>query len=311
MKHPAPPPRQRGLPTTERGGIALRHINQSELTTFTRCRRKWQYGYHEGFKKPSYESNLETGSAVHSALQAYYQNQDPFAALKAYWAPVVEAIADRDVPVVVQVMKDINLSNIMIEGYLQWAEEEAVDAGLTVVAIEEKVEILLRPDVTLHGTMDLVMADPDGNLHLIDHKTTAAFGILTDRRMQLNFQLLTYAVLCEEFFGKAPAGAYLNMLRKVQRTAAAKPPFYQREPVHFNRHQLTAHRKHMDAILTDLLRIEDEIALGDDSSCYPVVDQDCSWKCPFLSVCAFADDGSDIEGALNDLYVRSDRKVRT
>ena len=239
---------------------------------------------------------------MHTALQAYYGNKDPFDALSLFWAPVLEAHAEG--PVSEQVMKDIKLSGIMMEGYLQWAEEEALDAGLTVVAIEQKVEVLIRPDVTLHGTMDLVMADPDGNLHLIDHKTCAAFAPLMDRRMQLNFQLLTYATLCESYFGKAPAGAYLNMLRKVQRTAAAKPPFFHREAVHFNRFQLDSHRQHMDAILTDLLRIEDEIARGNDASCYPVVDQDCTWKCPFLSVCAFADDGSDIEGALNDLYVR-------
>lgn len=288
----------------------IRHINQSELTTFVRCRRKWLWSYYEGLQKPSYESNLETGSAVHSALQAYYQNKDPFQALRDYWSPILTTMDDTD-PSFAQLAKDVKLADIMVEGYLQWAEEDAVDAGLTVVAIEQKVEVLIRPDVTLHGTMDLVMADPEGNLHLIDHKTCAAFAPLMDRRMQLNFQLLTYATLCEEFFGKAPAGAYLNMLRKVQRTAASKPPFFHREPVHFNRHQLDSHRAHMDAILTDLLRIEDEIARGSSASCYPVVDQDCSWKCPFLSVCAFADDGSDIQGALNDLYVRSDRKVRT
>ena len=243
---------------------------------------------------------------MHAALQAFYGNQDPDAALRAYWAPVVDGMDEYD-PSFAQLQKDIKLSGIMLEGYLQWAEEEAVDAGLTVVAIEQKVEVLIRPDVTLHGTMDLVMADPDGNLHLIDHKTCAAFAPLMDRRMQLNFQLLTYATLCQEFFGKAPAGAYLNMLRKVQRTAASKPPFFHREPVHFNGPQLVAHRAHMDAILTDLLRIEDEIARGSSASCYPVVDQDCSWKCPFLSVCAFADDGSDIEGALEDLYVKQPR----
>lgn len=227
--------------------------------------------------------------------------------MREYWAPVAEAMHPAD-PSAAQLAKDIKLADIMMEGYLEWAEEEAVDAGLTPILIEEKVEVLLRPDVTLHGTLDLVMADPDGNIHLIDHKTTASFGALLDRRLQLNFQLLTYATLCEAKLGQAPAGAYLNMLRKVQRTAASKPPFYMREPVHFNRHQLDAHRQHMDAILTDLLRIEDEIARGSSASCYPVVDQDCSWKCPFLSVCAFADDGSDIEGALNDLYVRSDRR---
>lgn len=245
---------------------------------------------------------------MHAGLQAYYKNQDPFAAMRDYWAPVAEAMLPQD-PSAAQLAKDVKLADIMMEGYLEWAEEEALDAGLTPVAIEEKVTYKFpNHDVVLHGTMDLVMADPDGNIYLIDHKTCASFAPLMDRRMQLNFQLLTYAVLCEEFFGKAPAGAYLNMLRKVQRTAASKPPFFHREPVHFNRFQLDSHRAHMEAILTDLLRIEDEIARGVNASCYPAVDQDCSWKCPFLSVCAFADDGSDIEGALNDLYVRSDRR---
>lgn len=208
-----------------------------------------------------------------------------------------------------QLAKDVELSSIMVEGYLEWLAVEAVDAGLTPVAIEQKVELQLDPDTTLHGTLDLVMTDPDGQFWLIDHKTTNAFGVLVDRRLQLNFQLLTYAVLCESYLGAAPAGASLNMLRKVKRTASAKPPFYMREQVHFNRHQLDAHKQHMLAILADIRSVEESIAAGDSSRCYPVVDGDCSWKCPFLGVCALADDGSDIDGALNDLYVRSDRKV--
>ncbi len=209
-----------------------------------------------------------------------------------------------------QVAKDIKLSNIMMEGYLEWLAETNEDAGLTPIAIEEKVEMLLTPDITIHGTLDLVQVDGDGNMWLIDHKTTNAFGVLVDRRMQLNFQLLTYALLCQDYFGKAPAGAILNMLRKVQRTAASKPPFYQRETVHFNQHQLDNHRAHLLAILDDLDRTEGQVRSGNDAVVYPVIDGDCTWKCPFLSVCAFADDGSDIQGALNDLYVRSDKSGR-
>ena len=204
----------------------------------------------------------------------------------------------------------MKLAEIMVEGYEEWLEE-GHDAGYTPVAIEEKVEMLITPDVTLHGTLDLVMTDPDGNLWLFDHKTTASFAALANRRMQLSFQLLTYAVLCESHFGQAPAGATYNMLRKVQRTAASKPPFFQREQVHFNSHQLAAHKTQMLAILNDLRTVEECIAAGDNAVAYPVVDQDCDWKCPFFSVCAMADDGSDIDGALNDLYVRSDRKVNT
>lgn len=297
------PRRQGGLGCLLQTEASIRHINQSELVTFLRCRRKWNWGYVQGLASPGYASNLETGSAVHRALQAHYQGGDPYAALDEYWAPWLDT--EGELPPGLE--KDVKLSGIMVDGYFEWLEDTGADAYLTPVAIEEKVELLIRPDVTLHGTVDLVMQDQDGLLWLFDHKTTAAFGALVDRRLQMNFQLMTYAVLAEAHLGKAPAGATLNMLRKVQRTAASKPPFYQRETVHFNQHQLAAYRKQLDAILTDLLRTEAEIALGNSAAAYPIVDGDCSWKCPFLSVCALADDGSDIEGALNDLYVRRDR----
>lgn len=286
-----------------------RHVNQSELTTYLRCRRKWDWQYVKGLESPGYQTNLATGSAVHAGLQAHYKDEDPFAAITAYWLPVVEGISPDD-PNMAQVAKDVKLSNIMMEGYLEWLLDSNEDAGYTPIAIEEKVEMLLTPDITLHGTLDLVQMDGDGNMWLIDHKTTNAFGVLVDRRMQLNFQLLTYALLCQDFFGKPPTGAKLNMLRKVQRTAASKPPFYQRETVHFNQHQLDNHKRHLLAILNDLDGTEAEIRSGNDAVAWPVVDGDCTWKCPFLSVCAFADDGSDIEGALNDLYVRSDKSGR-
>ncbi len=247
---------------------------------------------------------------MHAALQAHYRDEDPFTALTEYWAPLLDAIEDRDAPVVAQVVKDIKLSHIMMEGYLEWLAEENEDAGLTPIAVEQKVEMLLTPDITMHGTLDLVQVDGDGQMWLIDHKTTNAFGVLVDRRMQLNFQLLTYALLCQDYFGGVPAGAKLNMLRKVQRTAASKPPFYQRETVHFNQHQLANHKRHLLAILGELDRTEVEIRSGNDAVAWPVVDGDCTWKCPYLSVCAFADDGSDIQGALTDLYVRSDKSGR-
>lgn len=306
-----PPQAGRGCVPRRQGSLGcllqteaiIRHINQSELVTFLRCRRKWNYGYVKGLGSPGYSSNLETGSAVHAALQAHYKQGLPFDVLDEYWAPWLET--EGELPP--GLLKDVELSQIMVEGYLEWLEETGNDAYLTPVAVEQKVELLIRPDVTLHGTIDLVMQDEDGRYWLFDHKTTASFGALVDRRLQMNFQLMTYAVLTEAHFGQAPAGATLNMLRKVKRTASAKPPFYQRETVNFNSMQLAAYKNHLDAIVTDLFRVEELIALGDESAAYPIVDGDCSWKCPFLSVCALADDGSDIQSALNDLYVRRDR----
>lgn len=265
------------------------------MTTFVRCRRKWDWAYREGLVRPGYESNLSTGSAVHAALQAYYKDGLAFDALEAYWFEQAEALHPED-PAANQLAKDMTLSKVMVEGYFEWLAETAEDMGLTTVAVEEKVEYQLTEDVVLHGTLDLVQVDQNGHLWLVDHKTCKDFGVLADRRLVMNFQLLTYAVLCEEYFGQPIHGAKLNMLRKVLRTGNAKPPFFHRESISFNRHQLDAHRSHMKAIIRDM----------EDPAIYPVVDGDCSWKCPFLSVCALADDGGDIEGALNDLYVRRD-----
>lgn len=206
---------------------------------------------------------------------------------------------------------DLKLFEAMCEGYFEWLAETGADSYLHTVMVEEKVEVYLGniegKAVTLHGTIDLLFSNPDQQLILMDHKTCASFDALANRRMQLSFQLQTYAYLVEKYLGQAPVLAIYNMLRKVKRTGTAKPPFFLREPVHFNAHQRAAFESQLRTVIRDMLRKEEETQHLGDAAVYPVVDQDCSWKCSFFNVCAMKDDGSDIEGALNTLYVRSDR----
>lgn len=262
-----------------------------------RCPRKWRWAYQMGLAPVETNENLALGSAVHQVLQRHYAGGD--------WE--VECY---DAIIAGQQMKefpdfDLKLFEAMCEGYFEWLATEGADAYLEPVLVEEQVEkdlgIIEGQHVILHGTIDLLMGDPDGGLSLFDHKTTASFEQLANRRMQLSFQLQTYAMLVEERLGQYPYQAMYNMLRKVKRTGTAKPPFFLREPVSFNAHQREAFERQLRLVVRDMLRTEQE------EEVYPKVDQDCSWKCPFLAVCAMADDGSDIEGALTTLYVRSDR----
>jgi hypothetical protein len=39
---------------------------------------------------------------------------------------------------------------------------------------------------------------------------------------------------------------------------------------------------------------------------YPRPSADCTWKCPFFSVCPMFDDGSAVEQAIDELYEVSD-----
>jgi RecB family exonuclease len=271
----------------------VRRVNQSELTTFMRCPRKWNLSYIQGFEPEEKSSALTVGSLVHAGLEAHYRGGDALSVI-----PELEEGEDHD--------PDTLLSAIMLEGYLEWLEETGIDAGdLTPIWVENQMEIPLGviggQEVVLHGTVDWTARDPFGQLWLFDHKTVAAFGALVDRRLQLSFQLLTYAWMLRESTGEAPAGVVLNMLRKVKRTASAKPPFYAREAVQFNAAQLDNHGKNLYRVIERMLQAE---ADGDN---YPVPDSDCTWKCPFLQVCPLMDDGSDIMGALNELYVRRTR----
>lgn len=278
----------------------MRRVNQSELTTFMRCARKWNLSYLQGYQQAEESSNLYVGSLVHAGLQEHYSGGD-----LAEWIGLAEAQGISE-SVDGVLSKDDELALIMLDGYLQWLEETGIDAGdLVPEYVERQMEIPLGViagrEVVLHGTVDWTARDPYGQLWLFDHKTVAAFGALVDRRLQLSFQLLTYAWMLRETTGETPAGVVLNMLRKVKRTAAAKPPFYQREAVQFNQHQLDSHGKNLYRVIERMLIAEDA---GDN---YPVPDADCTWKCPFLQVCPLMDDGSDIMGALNELYVRRTR----
>lgn len=259
-----------------------------------RCPRKWGLAYLNGYSNAETSSALKTGSLVHKGLELHYKGGDYADAFPVEGVDV-EAWGSEE-----------ELSWLMLEGYMEWLEDTGVDSDWTIEMVEQKLEVPLGSiggvDVVLHGTLDWVARDGLDRLLIVDHKTVAAFGALVDRRLQLSFQLLTYSWMYWQATGKRPDGVLLNMLRKVKRTAAAKPPFYAREEVYFNENHLKAHGAHIRQIVQAMLQAER------DGAVYPVPDQDCTWKCPFMGVCAMMDDGSDIAGALNELFVQSDNR---
>lgn len=279
----------------------MRRVNQSELTTFMRCPRKHDLMYVQRWGSPETSSALEIGTSVHEGLRVHYTGGD----LREWigLAEMQELSESEDGTL----SKETELALIMLDGYADWLEETGEDAYMKPELVEQTLSHVLDipgfGPVEVHGTVDWTARDGLGRLFLVDHKTVAAFGILADRRLQLNFQLLTYAWLLWRATGERPDGVMLNMLRKVKRTAAAKPPFYAREYVGFNPKQLEAFEEQLREVIRRMLDSEGRVA-------YAVPDQDCNWKCPFLQVCPLLDDGSDIEGALNELYVRRDDRDR-
>lgn len=308
----------------------VRQVSNSELASFMDCRRRWWLEWYRGLR-PLLRSPLglmAIGDRVHRALQCWYvpDGETPVHPSEALERLIVEdwsAIVASDMAgpdMARQFNVEANLERAMIAGYFEWLTETGEDDGLVVVAPEQYVEgTLLSPDedgvekeVRLIGKLDVrVTRESDGARLFIDHKTVAEFARARFRVNLGDPQMLTYHLLewlsTEEGDARCE-GALYNMLRRVRRSAQAKPPFYERLFVGHNDHQVRNHRAQVEGQVHDMLEAEVGLAAGLDhrTVAYPHKTNDCQWKCQFSAVCPMLDDGSRGEAMLAQLYEVSD-----
>jgi hypothetical protein len=107
-------------------------------------------------------------------------------------------------------------------------------------------------------------------------------------------------------------GGVYNILRKVKRSASARPPFYERIEVRHSKEQLRSYWTRFHGIITDILRVREALDRGESHlvHAYPTPTKDCSWKCPFFSVCPLFDDGSAAEEMLTDFFIAGNAYAR-
>lgn len=302
-----------------------RLVSNSEVQTFKECRRKWWLSWYRGLVSRTVEVQgvRSTGTRLHLPLEAYYQPssapaRDPFAVLQEAQDADWKIFTEQQGPVFTdhvamkKLRSDFELERIMLEGYLEWVRETGVDAELEVVASETFVSAPFldgvngTPAVTLIGKIDTRFRDVrTGRVKFMDHKSVTAFE--DPRLLKINQQTLHYQLLLwldsegEEWCDEA----LYNMIRRVKRTAKAKPPFFKREPIPRNRHELESYKRQLTGTVTEMQDVERKIT--DDPALIPFLissrpSRDCSWKCPFFKVCHMFDDGSRVESALDSLY---------
>jgi hypothetical protein len=294
------------------------HLSNSELQTFKRCHRKWWLTYYRELrlKRPERTGPRAIGTRGHIALSAYYA-EPPQNLWEVFDATVeVDRAALVDDPEKLVVLeKEIELCRIMLQGYLEWLEETGADDGLEVAGNEEVVEVKFADvdgvPVVLVGKLDLRVKREGDNLRLFeDHKFIQSLEIPTlhiDEQL-LQYQLLEYLEYLEKQTGEFAVGGLYNMLRKVKRTAAAKPPFYARVEVRHNIDELRSYWMRVYGEATDILALRTKLDAGVDPRqvAYPSPRRDCSWDCDFFAVCPMFDDGSAAEAMLGEYYEAHD-----
>jgi hypothetical protein len=285
-------------------------ISNSEISTFKDCRRKWWLSYYRqlGRKEQKFSGPLALGSRVHKALELYYNDNSKN--LLTYWS---ELVADDRITLEAEWRdttdfdNEADLGRIMLEGYLEWNSEEGIDSELEVVSNEERLTTtLLDGRVELMAKIDQrVRRKVDGVRLFRDWKTTANFSDLT-KGAQLNEQFLTYQVIeaTQKNEKERCEGALVTMLKKVKRTATARPPFYDQIEIRHNVFALRNFWTRLHGELSDMVAVRDALDSGVDHQLvvYPRPSRDCSWKCDFAAVCPMFDDGSAVEAAIEMGY---------
>jgi hypothetical protein len=289
-------------------------LSNSEIQTFKDCRRRWWLTYYRRLQ-PKYKDTtgaLVLGTRIHAALDDYYTNGTPLLEAHANLLNAEKELLLQDFRDVSELEKEGELGHIMLEGYLQWNEEEGIDADLEMISTEETIVMpMFNGEIELQGKLDMrVRRKADGVRMFRDFKTVG--GSLSDfaNLAPMNEQILTYMILeqSKDKDGERSDGGIFTMLKKVRRSAAAKPPFYDQIEVRHNIFTLRSFWDRLHGTVTDLMRVRTALDKGEQPSfhAYPSPSRDCKWKCKFYSICTLVDDGSAAEQAITEMFVEAD-----
>jgi hypothetical protein len=317
-----------------------RYYTNSELSVYRDCVRKWYLSHYRQIARvhERVSETTETGNGVHYACQHYYNSDgqmDIVALVVEYFALqvaeqqalITDDISDGARAIVEQNIEALgkaeDFAKIMVEGYVEWLEEEGADSYLTFISAEEEVAVEFPAggfpkdgveQPYLLAKLDARFQDQrSGARVFMDHKTVQNFA---DREKWAHldpqfylYSLIDYLTLLAEGHEQEEAealwtdGGIINMLRKVKRTSRATPPFYKRLEVRKSMIELRNYYVRVSGEMTRIQQTELALDAGVDHHmvCPPSPSRDCDWKCSYMQLCAMMDDGSDNEGYIENV----------
>jgi hypothetical protein len=285
-------------------------LSNSEIQTYKDCKRKWWLSYYRRLKPRNKDTTgaLALGTRIHGALDMHYSQGVPLLEAHAHLVDVDKATLESQFRDTSELASEAELGRIMLEGYEQWVQDEGIDSELEMISTEEIIATsMLDGEVELMGKLDMrVRRKVDGTRFFRDFKTVGGSFTEFGRMAHMNEQILTYMVLeaTQNAEDERCEGGIFTLLKKVKRSASARPPFYEQIVVRHNIFALRSFWARLTGTITDLLATKKALDDGADHHfvAYPRPSRDCNWKCNFYSVCSLLDDGSAAEQAIDELY---------
>jgi hypothetical protein len=271
-------------------------MSSSEEISFKTCRLGHAFGYRLRYAPIVTNRKLSVGIGLHECLEGHYKGE-PWKANFHKWAAerweelVAGGVSDL-AEVKMAFIKDKALVEHLVEGYIEWALVNGIDAGWEVVEVEAKHYIDVGAATLLPMKFDLLLQHiASGKLKLVDFKTAAGFSENPYPAFQVAEQTLNYAMGVYALYGQIPEVEY-RQLRKVNRdNANSKPPYFRVVNITVTGDEILQRQ-------ADYKRIAEE-RMDPDAAIYANPSACCgSWKNDWQGPCQLVHQGLDPQEAL-------------
>lgn len=273
-------------------------VRSSDFIKFQRCRRAFYLNNVLEVQQRPFQgraaSKADIGTLVHAGLAGFYGSIPMETMVQTKKLELMSEGVEPD-----SLNKAMELALHMIHGYEMWAHGDNLDSGLVPALQEAQLQtpIYTEDDLTiiLSGTPDLVLTDTTGYYVLIDFKTVDAMARIQPT-LDMDLQLLNYAVLLQKSNGWRISVAAHRQLKRIRRDGRAQGPFFSEETVFFTPAQIEVHERHLKRVakeIWNLVKETENAELYPHDVAYPSPSKDCSWACPFVGICSSLDKTND------------------
>ncbi len=207
------------------------HISYSQIFTYLACSQKYKFQYVEQRPHERISIALPLGSAIHFAIQRYYQGlkrngvPEPLWQIQDLFVDSLCADLDqRDIPIIYKKQNPDRESVIDMGKGLLKAFYEGIDTtGFEIVGIELPLTARLyseegQPvDMTITGIIDLLLKDKQGYVIAVDNKT--AKNPYAQATVDGDLQLTSYSYLLASnkyVFPTADVYCRFDVMRKLK-----------------------------------------------------------------------------------------------
>lgn len=273
----------------------------SAIQSFRRCPRAWYLGDVRRLV-PNVEKRtgaLGFGGRFHLALERWGEGtvDTPVEAWHQLMADEY-AYAEEHNGLDSEVLDKENLLGLtMLDGYLEWHEEDGEDEEFEVVGVEHQLRnelIVYTPageevEIFLYGKLDRILRHREfrDQFWVNDWKTTKNLEASAKESLEMSPQPRIYKALLEqEYPGMFVAGIRYTFFRKVLRTARSKPPFWFHYDLSMSAYNVQHHLNRVRALTGQMVEAVNRLNAGVPHEVATPFDP--GWQCracPFRNVC--------------------------